>query len=64
MDVSRRTLLAATAGLATGLCPPPESFGQSWQRDRRFTPALATQARDEKYAGWKDAVKRTLSTAQ
>ena len=52
---------AYLAGLAVGLCPPPESFGQSWQRDRRFTPALDAKTRDEKYAGWRDAVRRTLT---
>ena len=52
---------AYLAGLAAGLCPPPEDFAKSWQRDRRFTPALDSASRDRKYAGWKDAVRRTLS---
>jgi glycerol kinase len=53
--------VAYLAGLAAGLCPPPNEFGKSWQRDRRFTPVLDATVRDAKYAGWKDAVRRTLT---
>jgi glycerol kinase len=52
---------AYLAGLAAGLCPPPEDFAKSWQRDRHFTPVLDEETRDRKYAGWKDAVRRTLT---
>lgn len=52
---------AYLAGLAAGLCPPPDEFAKSWQRERRFTPALDAPVREAKYAGWKDAVRRTLT---
>jgi len=52
---------AYLAGLAAGLCPPPDEFGKGWQRDQRFTPALDAVTREAKYAGWKDAVRRTLT---
>jgi glycerol kinase len=61
--VSETTALGAAylAGLAAGLCPPPAEFAKTWQRDRRFTPVLDVAAREAKYAGWHDAVKRTLT---
>ena len=49
---------AYLAGLAVGLCPEPADFARSWVLDRRFEPG----GRDERlYAGWQDAVRRTLS---
>ena len=52
---------AYLAGLFIGILPPPEKFAQSWKRDTRFTPSLDDTVRARKYAGWKDAVSRTLS---
>lgn len=52
---------AYLAGLAGGLCPVPEEFARSWALDRRFVPQEAGAAREILYAGWKDAVRRTLS---
>jgi len=61
--VRETTALGAAylAGLAAGLCPPPDEFAKSWQRDRRFAPTLDIAARETKYAGWRDAIKRTLT---
>ncbi|MEM1162296.1 MAG: glycerol kinase GlpK [Pseudomonadota bacterium] len=68
--VDRPTVLETTAlgaawlaGMQQDLCPDAEAFGAGWARDRRFEPALAAVDRDLKYAGWQDAVRRTLSTA-
>lgn len=68
--VDRPTVLETTAlgaawlaGMQQDLCPDAEAFGAGWARDRRFEPALAAVDRDRKYAGWQDAVRRTLSTA-
>ncbi|HLJ70190.1 MAG TPA: glycerol kinase GlpK [Roseiarcus sp.] len=52
---------AYLAGLAQGLLPPPDRFAETWALDRRFAPALAREARERKFAGWRDAVRRTLS---
>jgi glycerol kinase len=43
------------------LLPPPDVFAEKWARERRFTPAMAPDERARKYAGWQDAVRRTLS---
>ena len=49
------------AGLAAGFYPEPDDFAKSWKLDRRFRPAMTDAVRARKYAGWKDAVSRTLS---
>ncbi len=49
------------AGLATGVCPQPADFARGWALQRRFLPAMADAVRTAKYAGWQDAVRRTLS---
>jgi glycerol kinase len=61
--VRETTALGAAylAGLAVGLYPPPDEFAKTWQRDRRFAPTLDIAARETKYAGWQDAIKRTLT---
>jgi glycerol kinase len=41
--------------------PGPEEFARSWALDRRFEPAVEEGLREERYAGWRDAVRRTLS---
>ena len=48
------------AGLAAGICPEPAAFAARWQLGRRFTPAIDPALRERKFAGWKDAVRRTL----
>ena len=50
------------AGLATGVCPAPADFARGWALQRRFMPTMAQTARATKYAGWQDAVRRTLSS--
>ena len=53
---------AYLAGLHVGFYPSVEEFSQSWRRDKRFNPALAEKERGVAYAGWQDAVRRTLSS--
>ncbi len=62
-QVGETTALGAAylAGLATGICPPPDEFAKTWRRERRFEPAGDAQAMDRRYAGWRDAVRRTLT---
>jgi len=52
---------AYLAGMRTGFYPEPEAFAGTWALERRFEPAMDAAERDAKYAGWKDAVRRTLS---
>ena len=51
------------AGYHAGFYPGPEEWVARWERDRRFTPAMAAEVRQRKLGGWHDAVRRTLSTA-
>jgi len=49
------------AGSRAGLYPDQEAFAGRWALDQRFEPQLGDSARNARYAGWKDAVARTLS---
>jgi glycerol kinase len=49
------------AGRKTGLYPTEAGFAEKWRLDRRFTPRMPTETVEAKYAGWRDAVSRTLS---
>jgi len=49
------------AGRQAGAWPGEAEFAASWQRDRRFTPSFDKAKRERKIAGWRDAVRRTLS---
>ena len=50
------------AGSKAGVWPDQEGFARQWRLDRRFEPTMPTAARDAKLAGWRDAVRRTLTT--
>ncbi|MDA8051628.1 MAG: glycerol kinase GlpK [Rhodospirillales bacterium] len=52
---------AYLAALSAGLCPEPARFAGTWQRERRFTPAMPKAERARRLAGWQDAVRRTLT---
>lgn len=52
---------AYLAGLHTGFYSSPEDFAASWALERRFSPSSDDGSRARRYAGWKDAVQRTLS---
>lgn len=49
------------AGMKAGLYPDRQEFSQSWALERRFAPKMDHNARAQKYAGWQDAISRTLS---
>ena len=51
------------AGQHAGLFPGLEEFSESWALEQRFAPQMAEAERDRKYAGWQDAVRRTLRSA-
>jgi glycerol kinase len=61
--VMETTALGAAylAGRAAGLCPDLDGFAAQWRLDRRFEPRMEPATRERKYAGWKDAVRRTLT---
>ena len=49
------------AGMKAGLYPGPAEFARSWALDRRFVPTMPAETREARYAGWRDAVERTLT---
>ncbi len=61
--VMETTALGAAylAGLAAGLCPDPSGFAARWTCERRFTPAMDKATRARKWAGWQEALGRTLT---
>jgi glycerol kinase len=61
--VMETTALGAAylAGRAAGICPDLDGFAAQWRLDRRFEPGMDAATREAKYAGWKDAVARTLT---
>ena len=63
-EVLETTALGAAwlAGMRAGVYPDRAGFAKVWTRDRRFEPAMAAQDRDARYAGWRDAVGRVLTT--
>jgi glycerol kinase len=54
---------AYLAGRQAGLCPDLDGFAAQWRLDRRFMPQMDAAIRERKYAGWRDAVRRTLTTS-
>ena len=61
--VMETTALGAAylAGRQAGLCPDLDGFAAQWQLDRRFEPHMPMAERDRRYAGWQEAVRRTLT---
>lgn len=62
-EVLETTALGAAwlAGMQAGIYPDQAGFAENWALDRRFEPKMTDNDRSQKYAGWKDAVRRTLS---
>jgi glycerol kinase len=62
-EVLETTSLGAAylAGMQAGFYPEPAAFAKAWRLQRRFTPAADDRTREAKYAGWRDAVARTLT---
>ncbi|MEQ1955339.1 glycerol kinase GlpK [Mesorhizobium sp. CN2-181] len=67
--VDRPTVLETTAlgaawlaGSRAGVWPDARAFAKSWALERRFDPAMDGQTRTAKLKGWRDAVRRTLSS--
>ena len=62
-QIQETTALGAAwlAGMQAGLYPDAAGFAETWALERRFEPAMADEVRAAKYAGWRDAVRRTLT---
>ena len=52
---------AYLAGMQVGFYPPMDEFSKSWQSESQFNSKMKEELRERKLAGWKDAVRRTLS---
>jgi glycerol kinase len=61
--VMETTALGAAylAGRAGGIYPDLAGFAEMWALDRRFMPRMNSATRERKFAGWRDAVRRTLT---
>ncbi|MBN9073388.1 MAG: glycerol kinase GlpK [Rhizobiales bacterium] len=67
--VDRPTVLETTAlgaawlaGSQAGVWPKAGDFARTWKLDRRFEPQMDDRERNARIKGWRDAVRRTLST--
>jgi glycerol kinase len=58
-DGARRSL---ARGLKAGVWPKAKDFAKKWALNRRFEPAMGDKERRAKIKGWRDAVRRTLSS--
>ncbi len=63
-DTLETTALGAAwlAGWKAGLWPDAQAFAGRWRRERRFEPVMGESERSRRIAGWKDAVRRTLTS--
>ncbi|MEQ1901608.1 MAG: glycerol kinase GlpK [Devosia sp.] len=68
IPVDRPTILETTAlgaawlaGWKAGVWPDQKGFAKRWALDRQFNPAMDVATRKRKLAGWRDAVRRTLT---
>ncbi|WP_048646243.1 glycerol kinase GlpK [Nitratireductor soli] len=68
--VDRPTMLETTAlgaawlaGSRAGVWPDAATFARAWALDRQFTPQMGEAERKERLKGWRDAVRRTLSSS-
>ncbi len=52
---------AYLAGRKAGICPDLDGFAATWRLERRFQPLMDVTSRRRRWAGWQDAVRRTLS---
>ncbi|SEW12934.1 glycerol kinase [Cognatiyoonia koreensis] len=53
--------VAWLAGMRAGIYPDMEAFAANWALDRRFEPEMDAETRERRYAGWQDAIRRTLT---
>src|SRR5262249_20642770 len=62
VDVETTALGAAyLAGLATGFWKSLAEVESFWLAERTFEPSMSAADREERYAGWKSAIRRSLA---
>ena len=68
VPVDRPTILETTAlgaawlaGWQAGVWPDMRGFSKRWSLERQFNPSMDPTIRKKKIAGWRDAVRRTLT---
>ncbi len=63
-NILETTALGAAwlAGMHSGMYPDQSGFADNWSLERQFIPLMEENTRGLKYAGWKDAVSRCLTT--
>ncbi|MSP43882.1 MAG: glycerol kinase [Alphaproteobacteria bacterium] len=61
--IAETTALGAAilAGVQCGLYSSHEAMAANWRSDHRFEPLMSVDEREERYAGWRDAVGRIRS---
>lgn len=52
---------AYLAGLAVGFWESKDEITAQWKLDKEFLPNMNSEERDQKYKGWKKAVKRAMA---
>lgn len=52
---------AYLAGMHRDVYPGLDGFAETWALDQRFSPQLDTDLREQRYEGWRDTVRRTLT---
>ena len=61
-ELERTSLGAALiAGIGLGLLSGPQEVADSWAPSETFVPALPAQRSEDLYAGWREALSRTLT---
>jgi glycerol kinase len=62
--IQETTALGAAylAGLSASVFPEPSRFADNWRLEHRFKPAMSTETRAKKLAGWKRAVAGVLAS--
>ena len=65
-EITETTALGAAylTGLQAGLYANASEMAQNWARDQLFEPSMAADERDDRYAGWRDAVRRTRTSTE
>jgi glycerol kinase len=60
--IAETTALGAAwlAGSRAGVWPDQQGFAESWRLERHFDPLMPEQQRNQKVAGWSDAIQRVL----
>ncbi len=65
-EITETTALGAAylAGLQSDVYADASEVAENWARDRLFEPNMTADERDSRYAGWRDAVRRTRTPTE